>query len=79
MSGFFIVKKEIYKSVKNKLLLLGYKILIDIILSNNKKIIIKEVKINFNVRDKGFSKMRLKVLFQLFIFMIIKFFKYENK
>jgi len=79
MSGFFIVKKEIYKSVKNKLLLLGYKILIDIILSNNKKIVIKEVKINFNVRDKGFSKMRLKILFQLFVFMIIKFFKYENK
>ena len=73
MSGFFILKKKVYRKVKNKLVLLGYKILIDIILSAGKKIIIKEVYINFRVRDKGFSKMRLKILLQLILFTLIKF------
>ena len=73
MSGFFILKKKVYRKVKNKLVLLGYKILIDIILSAGKKIIIKEVYINFRVRDKGFSKMRLKILLQLILFTLIKY------
>ena len=78
MSGFFLIKKKIYKLNKKFLVLLGYKILIDILLTNNRKISIKEVKINFKVRDKGFSKMRLKILLQLFIFMFIKYFKYAK-
>jgi dolichol-phosphate mannosyltransferase len=79
MSGFFLIKKEVYNKVKTKLILLGYKILIDIILSARKNILIKEVKINFSVRDKGFSKMRLKILLQLLVFIFIKYFKYEKK
>ena len=31
------------------------------------------------MRDKGFSKMRLKILLQLLIFILIKYFKYEKK
>ena len=75
MSGFFILKKTIYTNVKKKLVLLGYKILIDILLSTNRKIVIKEVIIGFRVRDKGFSKMRLKILLQLITLIIIKYFK----
>ena len=75
MSGFFLIKKNIVKNVKGNLVLIGYKILIDIILSSNKKLNIKEVYINFRVRDKGFSKMRLKILFQLILFIFIKYFK----
>ena len=67
MSGFFLIKKNIVKNVKGNLVLIGYKILIDIILSSNKKLNIKEVYINFRVRDKGFSKMRLKILLQLIL------------
>jgi dolichol-phosphate mannosyltransferase len=78
MSGFFLIKKSVYSRVKNKLILLGYKILIDIILSCNKKLTIEEVKINFNERNKGFSKMRLKILIQLVVFIIIKYFRYEK-
>ena len=78
MSGFFLVKKEVYNKVKKKLILLGYKILIDIILSARKNILIKEVRINFSVRDKGFSKMRFKILLQLLIFILIKYFRYEK-
>ncbi len=73
MSGFFIINKKIFFKLKNKLFLLGYKILLDIITSSQKKIIFKEVYINFKSREKGFSKMRLKILIQLIIFLIYKF------
>ena len=72
MSGFFMIKKKIFKSVEKKLILLGYKILIDIVLSSTKKLVIKEVFINFRIRDKGYSKMRLKILLQLILFLTIK-------
>ena len=74
MSGFIIIKKKIFLNSKRKLFLRGYKILLDIILSSRKQLKIKEVFINFKSRDKGFSKMRLKILLQLIIFMIVKFF-----
>ncbi len=73
MSGFFIINKKVFFKLKNKLFLLGYKILLDIITSSQKKIIFKEVYINFKSREKGFSKMRLKILIQLIIFLIYKF------
>tara|TARA_Y100001980_G_C14452878_1_gene236411 strand:- start:15 stop:719 length:705 start_codon:yes stop_codon:yes gene_type:complete len=78
MSGFFLIKKKIVKDVKDQLILLGYKILIDIILSSKKRLKIQEVFINFRVRDKGFSKMRLKILLQLILFILIKYFKNEK-
>jgi dolichol-phosphate mannosyltransferase len=78
MSGFFIVKKKIYTKNKKNLALFGYKILIDLILSSREPLKIKEVKINFNNRNRGFSKMRLKILAQLIFFLLIKYFKHEK-
>ena len=57
---------------------MGYKILIDIILSAPKKLKIEEIIINFNMRNQGFSKMRFKILLQLILFLIIKYLKYEK-
>ena len=73
MSGFFIIKKEVFKKSKKKLFLLGYKILLDIILSSSRKIRIEEMFINFKSREKGFSKMRLKIITQLVYFLLHKF------
>ena len=78
MSGFFIIKKKVFLQSKKKLLLMGYKILIDIILSTPKKLKIEEIIINFNMRNQGFSKMRFKILLQLILFLIIKYLKYEK-
>ena len=50
---------------------MGYKILIDIILSTPKKLKIEEIIINFKMRNQGFSKMRFKILLQLILFLII--------
>ena len=73
MSGFFIIKKKIFMKCEKKLFLLGYKILLDIVLSSSKKVRIDEIFINFKSRDKGFSKMRLKIISQLVFFLIYKF------
>jgi len=74
MSGFFIIKKNIFKKCEKKLFLLGYKVLLDIILCSSRKIKIKEIYINFKSRDKGFSKMRLKIISQLSFFLLYNFF-----
>jgi dolichol-phosphate mannosyltransferase len=78
MSGFFLIKKKIYLESRKSLVLVGYKILIDIILSARKRLYIKEVAINFKERNKGFSKMRPKILMQLIFFLTIKFIKYDR-
>ena len=73
MSGFFIIKKKVFKKSEKKLFLLGYKILLDIILSSSRKIRIEEMFIHFKSREKGFSKMRLKIITQLVYFLLYKF------
>lgn len=72
MSGFFIIKKKIVIKCYNKLFVKGYKVLLDIILNYPKKMKICETYINFDHRKKGNSKMNLKILYQLIIFIIIK-------
>ncbi len=74
MSGFFIIRKKTFKKCQNKLFLLGYKILLDIVISSSKKIKISETFINFKNREKGFSKMRIKILLQLTYFLIYRYF-----
>ena len=71
MSGFFMFKKKIFIKSQKKLIQKGYKILLDLIYNKNQKIKIVDVKINFDSRVKGKSKMSGKVLFYL-IFMILK-------
>ena len=73
MSGFFIIKKIFLNSVK-KITFIGYKILLDIVICSPKTVRIKEFLINFKCRDKGFSKMRLRIIFQLILFLTYRFF-----
>ncbi len=72
MSGYFIFKKKIFKSNKKYLYKQGYKILADLIYSSKKKINIKDIDINFKLRDAGKSKMNFKILLQLLIFIFKK-------
>ena len=43
MSGFFIVRKEYFNKICNKLSVKGYKILLDILISSGKEIRVKEI------------------------------------
>lgn len=73
MSGFFIFKKKIYFQNKKKFYGKGYKILADFIY-NIPNIKVSEIVIKFRGRKKGNSKMSLKILFLLLIFIFRKVF-----
>ena len=64
MSGFFLIKKKIFKKCKKKLYGKGFKILFDIIYSD-KTIRISDYQIKFNDRLNNQSKMNYKVLINL--------------
>ena len=70
MSGFFIFKKKIFTQNKKKLFNNGYKILLDLIYSSKSNSIL-DIDINFKSREKGLSKMDIKVI-SLLIFIILQ-------
>jgi len=74
MSGYFIFKKKIYFENRKLFFGKGYKILADFIY-NIPMIKVSEIFINFRSRDKGNSKMNIKILIILIIFMFKKLFK----
>jgi dolichol-phosphate mannosyltransferase len=78
MSGFFIFKKEIYQTNKKKMFLKGYKILLDLIYSSNKKLKIVDVDINLRKRSVGTSKMSFKIIILIIILIIRKLFRKLN-
>ena len=74
MSGFFMFKKDIFFKSQKKLIEKGYKILLDLLYVKNQKIKVADVKINFDSRVKGKSKMSFKVLVNLISMILKKFF-----
>mgnify|MGYP006125660231 FL=1 len=75
MSGFFILKKNIYTKNKNFFFGKGFKILADILINSNQKLIIKDFNIQFKRRYNDKSKMNLKVLVILIKFYFLSIFK----
>ena len=73
MSGFFMFKKKIFVKSQRKLIKKGYKVLLDLLYINNQKIKVIDVKINFDSRMKGKSKMSLKILLYLISMISSKF------
>ena len=73
MSGFFLFKKKLFIESKRKFYKKGYKILADIIYNNKDNIHIGDIKINFKKRIYGKSKINIKVLLHLMIFIFDKF------
>ena len=74
MSGFFLFKKKIYTKNKKLLFLKGFKILADLIYID-KNISVKDLKINFEYRVKGSSKLNYKILIYLLQFIIFRIFQ----
>ena len=74
MSGFFLFKKEIYNKNKKKLFLKGFKILADLLfISKNFKV--NDLKIKFNYRKKGRSKLNIRITLIIIHFILFRFFK----
>ena len=74
MSGFFMFKKIIFKKSQKKIIKKGYKILLDLLYIKNQKVRVIDVKIKFDSRLKGKSKMSFKILFYLITMISTKFF-----
>jgi len=71
LSGFFMVRREVFSSVIYDLSQQGYKILLDIISSAHAPLRIEEVPYVFRARQTGESKISMMVLAQ-FLFLIIE-------
>jgi dolichol-phosphate mannosyltransferase len=69
MSGFFIFKKKIFMENKSKLFSRGYKILADLIYSSKSELKIKDQFIVFDQRDMSSSKLNLRILLLVLIFL----------
>jgi dolichol-phosphate mannosyltransferase len=72
MSGFFILKKNIYIKNKNRYFGKGYKILCDFLYSSAPKLKVKDYFIKFNNRNKGKSKMNFGILIKIILFIIFR-------
>jgi len=75
MSGFFMFKKDLFEKSQKKMIKKGYKILLDLLYNKNQKVNVIDVKIEFDSRMKGKSKMSLKILFYLILVILNKFVK----
>ena len=75
MSGFFIIKKDLFLKISKNLSSDGYKILADIILNIPKNVKVSQIPIDFKQRHAGESKMNLKVLWDLLLVIIHSFLK----
>ena len=73
MSGFFMFKKSIFIRSQKKLIKKGYKILLDLLYIKDQKTKVIDLKINFDSRIKGKSKMGIKILFYLVSMILKKF------
>jgi len=71
MSGYFIIKKEVFEKIKYKLNSKGYKILLEIVF-NSEKIKIKEIPYTFQKREVGESKLSSKVILE-YLQLLIKY------
>lgn len=61
MSGYFLLKREIFEKVKHEVNPLGYKILLEIYIRSNPQRV-KEISFIFKDRKQGYSKVTLKVI-----------------
>ncbi len=65
MSGFFMLRRELFEEVGPKLSGQGFKILLDFFLSAERKIRFAEVPFTFRSRMAGESKLDVKVMWEL--------------
>ena len=61
MSGFFIVRRSFFERVAHRLTAIGFKILLDIVLSSDGQVRVGEVPYHFRLRQHGQSKLDLIV------------------
>ena len=74
MSGYFIIKRDVFEQVVRSLSGVGFKILLDIFASSKKTLKFKEVPYKFRGRFKGESKLDSHVALDFLMLLGDKFF-----
>jgi dolichol-phosphate mannosyltransferase len=72
MSGFFMLKREVFDAAVRRLSLEGYKILLDILASSPASVRIKEVPYVFGLRRHGHSKLDTLVVLDYLMLLLDK-------
>ena len=64
MSGFFMMKREVFDQVSNKLSAVGFKIMMDLVINHRGKLSVMEVPYTMRARHEGESKLDWAVAFE---------------
>jgi len=64
MSGFFMLRRELFDSVVHRLSGQGFKILLDLLVTANRTVALKELPFQFRDRQYGESKLDLLVTWE---------------
>lgn len=72
LTGFFVVRRDVVRRALPDLSELGFKVLMDIIISANPRPRVKEVPFKFRERQHGESKLDNRVMYEFFLFFIEK-------
>ena len=72
MSGFFVVRRDIFSKLSTKLSPHGYKILLDLVTGVQNREGILEYPLLFRPRNSGESKMDLRVIWELLVILIYR-------
>lgn len=72
MSGFFMMRRDAFLAPIPKLSSIGFKILIDIIASSDRKLNIVDVPYQFRTRQRGESKLDSMILWEFFLLLLDK-------
>lgn len=72
MSGFFAIRREKFVEVSPRLSAIGFKIVLDILVSAKGNFRVAEQPFQFRTRQSGDSKMSVKILVDLLVFFIDK-------
>ena len=72
LSGFFMLPRSVYNETKYRISGIGFKILLDIILSAKRELRIKEIPFHFRERHQGSSKLDISITTEFAGLMIEK-------
>ena len=64
MSGFFLIRQDVFEALAPRLSNQGFKLLLDIVASQPRPLVVKEVAYNFRPRRHGHSKLDGLVVFE---------------
>lgn len=79
MSGFFVLKRNLFIELLPHLSGIGFKILLDLVISCPPTVRIKEVPFQFRKRFSGQSKLDFRVMIQFVMMLCIKLIKKSYK